>query len=122
MNVESMTATGAYRRLLHGPGRATFAPSIGSEPPEWTLSALCAQVDPEFWFPEKGGSTREAKKVCSVCPVRAECLAYGLHDGYGIFGGLSERDRRRLLHTGWQPGDPLPDIRHDRRGHTGQAA
>ena len=86
MNVESDGPVGAYRRLLHGPGRQTFAPNIGVEPPEWTLSALCAQVDAEFWFPEKGGSTREAKKVCSACPVRAECLAYGLHDGYGIYG------------------------------------
>ena len=60
--------------------------------------ALCAQTDPESFFPEKGGSTREAKKVCSGCLVRAECLEYALADDerFGIWGGMSERERRRL--------------------------
>ena len=64
----------------------------------WQERALCAQTDPESFFPEKGGSTREAKKVCTGCDVRAECLEYALaHDErFGIWGGLSERERRRL--------------------------
>ena len=64
----------------------------------WQDEALCAQTDPEAFFPEKGGSTREAKKVCRGCEVRAECLEYALeHDErFGIWGGLSERERRRL--------------------------
>ncbi|MCL2736217.1 MAG: WhiB family transcriptional regulator [Propionibacteriaceae bacterium] len=64
----------------------------------WQASALCAQTDPEAFFPEKGGSTREAKSVCKVCDVRQECLEYALaHDErYGIWGGLSERERRKL--------------------------
>lgn len=64
----------------------------------WQDRALCAQTDPEAFFPEKGGSTREAKKICQRCPVRAECLEYALaHDErFGIWGGLSERERRRL--------------------------
>lgn len=64
----------------------------------WQDRALCAQTDPEAFFPEKGGSTREAKKVCSGCEVRAECLEYALaHDErFGIWGGLSERERRKL--------------------------
>jgi WhiB family transcriptional regulator, redox-sensing transcriptional regulator len=64
----------------------------------WQERALCAQTDPEAFFPEKGGSTREAKKVCLSCDVRAECLEYALgHDErFGIWGGLSERERRRL--------------------------
>jgi WhiB family transcriptional regulator, redox-sensing transcriptional regulator len=63
----------------------------------WQDRALCAQTDPEAFFPEKGGSTREAKKVCRACEVRAECLEYALeHDErFGIWGGLSERERRR---------------------------
>ena len=44
----------------------------------WQERALCAQTDPEAFFPEKGGSTREAKKVCLGCDVRAECLEYAL--------------------------------------------
>jgi WhiB family transcriptional regulator, redox-sensing transcriptional regulator len=64
----------------------------------WHERALCAQTDPEAFFPEKGGSTREAKKICAGCAVRAECLEYALaHDErFGIWGGLSERERRRL--------------------------
>ena len=68
------------------------------EPLSWQADALCAQTDPEAFFPEKGGSTREAKKICEQCEVRAECLEYALkHDErFGIWGGLSERERRRL--------------------------
>jgi WhiB family transcriptional regulator, redox-sensing transcriptional regulator len=64
----------------------------------WQEEALCAQTDPEAFFPEKGGSTREAKRVCGRCDVRGECLEYALaHDErFGIWGGLSERERRRL--------------------------
>jgi WhiB family transcriptional regulator, redox-sensing transcriptional regulator len=66
--------------------------------PGWQDRSLCSQTDPEAFFPEKGGSTREAKKVCRGCEVRAECLEYALeHDErFGIWGGLSERERRRL--------------------------
>ena len=68
------------------------------DPLAWQDQALCAQTDPEAFFPEKGGSTREAKKTCRGCDVRAECLAYALErdERFGIWGGLSERERRRL--------------------------
>ena len=74
-----------------------FSP-VDSGALEWHERALCAQTDPEAFFPEKGGSTREAKKICTGCEVRAECLTYALaHDErFGIWGGLSERERRRL--------------------------
>lgn len=64
----------------------------------WQDRALCAETDPEAFFPEKGGSTREAKRVCTGCEVKGECLQYALaHDErFGIWGGLSERERRRL--------------------------
>ena len=64
----------------------------------WQDQALCAEVDPEIFFPEKGGSTRDAKRVCRSCEVRAECLAYALgrDERFGIYGGTSERERRRL--------------------------
>jgi WhiB family redox-sensing transcriptional regulator len=64
----------------------------------WQERALCAQTDPEAFFPEKGGSTREAKRICTGCEVRSECLEYALaHDErFGIWGGMSERERRRL--------------------------
>jgi WhiB family redox-sensing transcriptional regulator len=64
----------------------------------WQADALCAQTDPEAFFPEKGGSTRDAKKVCGACMVKSECLEYALENDerFGIWGGLSERERRRL--------------------------
>ena len=74
--------------------------------PQWMTGGVCAQVvDPELWFPEKGGSTREAKALCARCPVRPECLAYALaHDErFGVWGGASERDRRRLKRTTTMP-------------------
>jgi WhiB family transcriptional regulator, redox-sensing transcriptional regulator len=67
-------------------------------PPGWQERALCAQTDPEAFFPEKGGSTREAKRVCTECEVKAECLEYALarDERFGIWGGMSERERRRI--------------------------
>ena len=66
--------------------------------PAWQEQALCAQTDPEAFFPEKGGSTREAKRICVGCEVKSECLEYALgqDERFGIWGGLSERERRRL--------------------------
>ncbi|MCW2600319.1 MAG: sporulation protein [Frankiales bacterium] len=64
----------------------------------WQDQALCAETDPEAFFPEKGGSTREAKRICVGCEVKQECLEYALlqDERFGIWGGLSERERRRL--------------------------
>jgi WhiB family redox-sensing transcriptional regulator len=78
-------------------GRPVVADLLGNAP-EWQERALCSQTDPEAFFPEKGGSTREAKRICSRCEVRADCLEYALgHDErFGIWGGLSERERRKL--------------------------
>ncbi|MET0590251.1 MAG: WhiB family transcriptional regulator [Naasia sp.] len=64
----------------------------------WQADSLCAQTDPEAFFPEKGGSTREAKKICTSCEVKTQCLEYALQNDerFGIWGGLSERERRKL--------------------------
>ncbi|MFD8577199.1 WhiB family transcriptional regulator [Streptomyces virginiae] len=65
---------------------------------DWQAQGLCAQTDPESFFPEQGGSTFQAKKVCGACDVRAQCLEYALanNERYGIWGGTSERERRRI--------------------------
>ncbi len=78
--------------------RSLLEDASGDEVPDWQERALCAQTDPEAFFPEKGGSTREAKRICAGCEVRAECLEYALaqDERFGIWGGLSERERRRL--------------------------
>lgn len=64
----------------------------------WRSQALCAQIDSEIFFPDKGGSSLEAKKICSLCPVRLECLQDARDTGelFGIRGGLSVRERNRL--------------------------
>jgi len=91
-----------------GPERSDSLPKVDAfemleviddaEEQEWQDRALCAETDPEAFFPEKGGSTREAKRICSGCEVRSQCLEYALaHDErFGIWGGLSERERRKL--------------------------
>lgn len=67
---------------------------VVAEDDQWQDRALCCQTDPETFF----GSTREAKRICQGCEVKSECLEYALaHDErFGIWGGLSERERRRL--------------------------
>ena len=64
----------------------------------WQERANCLGVDPDLFFPERGASTKEAKSVCGGCEVRMECLEYALRHGekFGIWGGLSERERRRV--------------------------
>ncbi|MDQ6839687.1 MAG: WhiB family transcriptional regulator [Actinomycetota bacterium] len=66
--------------------------------PIWQRQANCMGVDPDLFFPERGASTREAKEVCRGCVVREDCLEYALANGekFGIWGGLSERERRRI--------------------------
>ncbi|MEC3916453.1 WhiB family transcriptional regulator [Nocardia sp. CDC153] len=75
----------------------TLARRDGFESESWHQQALCTQTDPEAFFPDKGGSTREAKRICSSCEVRQPCLEYALaHDQrFGIWGGMSPRERRR---------------------------
>lgn len=65
---------------------------------DWQEYGLCRQTDPEIYFPEKGGSTRAAKRLCLDCTVRAECLAAALEadERFGVWGGASERERRKM--------------------------
>jgi WhiB family redox-sensing transcriptional regulator len=101
--------TGAGQGMGQGMGQS-MGPGLGQgiagflgiglegDAQSWQERALCAETDPEAFFPEKGGSTREAKKICTGCEVKAECLEYALanDERFGIWGGLSERERRRL--------------------------
>ena len=68
------------------------------QPVEWQADARCSEVDPEIFFPERGGSSKAARAVCSQCSVRGQCLEYALNnkEQFGIWGGTSERERRRL--------------------------
>jgi WhiB family redox-sensing transcriptional regulator len=64
----------------------------------WREDALCAQVDPEIFFPEKGQPTRDAKKICATCDVREQCLQWAItaNQRHGVLGGLTARERSRL--------------------------
>lgn len=69
-----------------------------AEDRSWQSRANCMGVDPDLFFPERGASTREAKEVCRGCVVRDDCLEFALANSekFGIWGGMSERERRRV--------------------------
>lgn len=73
--------------------------------PDFDLNlALCAQTDPEIFFPNKGdsGSAADAKAICKQCEVQKECLAWAITNGeeYGVWGGLTPKERRSLRERG----------------------
>jgi WhiB family redox-sensing transcriptional regulator len=73
--------------------------NLGSpEQTDWMRDGLCAQTDPDAFFPNKGETTQPAKSVCEGCPVRDTCLNYALehNERFGVWGGTSERERRVL--------------------------
>lgn len=72
--------------------------ALDIDPDAWRIGTPCSQSDPEIWFPDKGQSAKPAKGICFGCDVREQCLAYALDNDerFGIWGGLSERERRRL--------------------------
>lgn len=106
-------AVSGYRaeyRATHRPPD-TFGPSIPrksawseTEPrkaggdPRWQDDAACKGADPGLFFPKRGDDTGPAKAICRGCPVREACADYALVtvQRSGIWGGLSERERRAL--------------------------
>lgn len=67
-------------------------------PGPWVHRAACTGLDPELFYPDKGLPVLEAKKVCRRCPVRVECLDWAIEtrERFGVWGGLSPLERRRL--------------------------
>lgn len=94
----------APMRLTRKPERVAISltilanPSDGQMCDNWMERALCKQADPDLFFPERGESTQEAKAVCNSCEVKDECLKFALdnNEKFGIWGGLSVRERNRL--------------------------
>lgn len=66
--------------------------------PDWRESANCRGINPDLFFPERGELVHEAKAVCAGCVVREECLEDAqLHkERFGVWGGMTERERRKL--------------------------
>ena len=111
MSADNIDTRAPYVRLRVG-RRPQFvvlaAATLDAPDGDWTLEALCAQTDPDVFYPVKGGSTRDAKRICQRCPVIAACSQWALdHDErYGVWGGMSEWDRRRLKHGDAMPAKP----------------
>jgi WhiB family transcriptional regulator, redox-sensing transcriptional regulator len=67
----------------------------------WRQQARCRGVDPDAFYPvsEDESAAEPAKAVCALCPVREPCLEYALtvREKHGVWGGLTERERRRIL-------------------------
>ena len=68
---------------------------------DWRIMAACRGMNPDLFYPEAYNNGRAAKAVCGECPVRVECLAESLANGekHGIWGGSSEKERRRMGRT-----------------------
>lgn len=66
--------------------------------PDWMTEALCALYDPDWWYPMRGVSDKQAKEICAACPVQMSCLEYAVRhrEPHGIWGGLSEEARRGM--------------------------
>ena len=95
-------AYGAYSEAVkdyEDMGLMNVLHTFDDEDRSWQDEANCLGVDPDLFFPERGASTREAKEVCRGCVVREECLEYALLNRieHGVWGGASERERRRIL-------------------------
>src|SRR5207302_1441508 len=92
---------GRGERAVHQqpPGCSYLLPVALFGSPAWMRDALCAEHPEVNWFPERGESTVEAKRLCGRCLVQRECREYALGEAHtlvGIWGGTSQRDRRRL--------------------------
>lgn len=78
-------------------------PESTNDPFPWQDDALCAQIDPDLFFPESGDwlAARQAKEICAACPVAEQCLGVGMRFNYGIFGGLTPSQRREIGGAKW---------------------
>lgn len=92
--------------LAYALGQA-LAAIADSQP--WMRRARCSSADPSTFFPSKGSGPANAKRICATCPVTEECLAYalemdeaeggGAQQTFGVFGGLTGPERRRLARS-----------------------
>jgi WhiB family redox-sensing transcriptional regulator len=98
-----MTTPTTRRGSIRGVPRITPRPGL-TQPGAWTERALCAQADPDTWFPDEEDPELAAAaiRVCARCPVRGDCLAHALAIGerHGIWGGLTARQRQHLRARG----------------------
>ncbi|MDD7385285.1 MAG: WhiB family transcriptional regulator [Actinomycetaceae bacterium] len=72
--------------------------SVTTDDQSWVVQGACTNADPDLLF-VRGSAQRQVRQMCYRCPVRLECLAESLESGstYGVWGGLTERERNHLL-------------------------
>lgn len=77
---------------------AAALPAQPEQIKDWRADAACIGVDPDLFYPQRGEDTKAPKAICRGCEVRFECLEFALEHGekFGIWGGESERARRRI--------------------------
>ncbi|NNC75795.1 MAG: WhiB family transcriptional regulator [Acidimicrobiia bacterium] len=65
----------------------------------WLVFGACRQVESDLFFPASKAQELEALRICATCPVRDECFAHAIEsrEAYGVWGGTTEKQRRRLL-------------------------
>ena len=65
----------------------------------WMARGRCRDIPPGVFFPSDGVGVDAARRICMECPVREPCLEYALRNriDHGVWGGASERERRRIL-------------------------
>ena len=66
---------------------------------EWMRRGNCREEPPSLFFPNDGAGVDVARQLCATCPVKEPCLEYALRNriDHGVWGGTSERERRRIL-------------------------
>lgn len=66
---------------------------------EWMADGNCRSQPPSLFFPSDGVGVDAARRLCATCPVKSPCLEYALRNriDHGVWGGTSERERRRIL-------------------------
>ena len=89
MNSQGVEGPTVHRKLIE----ALAVDDLG-----WQDYANCRGADADLFFPERGASTRKAKGICAACQVRVECLEFAVtkSEKFGIWGGLSERERCKI--------------------------
>lgn len=81
--------------------QSEFIPIPITEERPWVVFSACKDKDPNLFFPEDRKGANEAIAICGTCPVRTECLEYAIETDirYGVWGGLTSKERRRLIRT-----------------------
>ena len=75
------------------------AATLNEAAEDWSTRAACKGLDPSIFYPPTDEEADEAKAICATCPVQADCLEHAieLREKNGVWGGATERERRRMI-------------------------